>query len=440
MTPTSVVRAAGAAAGATLACLWFGLLAPAPALADDGDAAALLLADQAPAAVATASNWQAFAEGAAGGDTRRDGNRARQNTRLSFDLQYDHAFAPGWRAVLADRLDLDWPPQARQQANNQNGINTLKEAYVSWQARPDTLLDLGRINLRNGVATGYDPTDYFRANAVRSVVSVDPASLKVNRQGSVMLRGQTLWDSGSASAMFSPRLADQAHNGAFDPDLGATNHQNRWLVSVSQKITDGINPQFLLYKEAAAPPQLGLNLTGLVNDSTVAYAEWSGGRSPSLLAQAFAAQGLPHADDSAFRNRLSTGLTYTTANKISLTAELEYNGGGQDQDAWDALRRGPASVYGLYRNWLQIVQEAPTKRRLFVLARWQDALINHLDLSAMSYFDAADASRLSWLEARYHWQHDELAWQWLRNSGRPLSEFGAAPQIQSWQLVLRHYF
>ena len=57
-------------------------------------------------------------------------------------------------------------------------------------ARPDTLIDLGRINVRNGVALGYNPTDYFRAGAVRAAVSVSPASLKENRQGSVMLRGQ----------------------------------------------------------------------------------------------------------------------------------------------------------------------------------------------------------------------------------------------------------
>ena len=432
-----IFGACSIAARSAFWCASLGLLASVPALADEHDDAALSLADKAPATVEQASNWQVFVEGAYGGDMLRVDRSSQHNHRLSLDVQYDNAFAPGWRAVFADRLDVDSPPQG---GNQHSSVNTIKEAYVSWRARSDTILDLGRINARNGVATGYNPTDYFRADAVRSIVSVDPGSLKINRQGSAMLRGQTLWESGSATAIFSPKLVQQADSGAFNPDFGATNYQNRWLISVSQKFNDSINPQLLLYKEADLPAQLGFNLTGLINDSTVAYAEWSGGRAPSLLSQAVSRQGLPHGDDSAFRNRVSAGLTYSTSNKMSLTAELEYNGGGQDQEAWNAIGHGPLPIYRLYRSWLQIVQEPPTKRRLFLAGRWQDAMINHLDIGAITYFDAADYSRLSWLEARYHWQRDELALQWLRYSGRPLSEFGAAPQIQSWQLVLRHYF
>lgn len=420
------------------ALLWasLGLLAAGSALADDQDADALSLVDQTPATVARASDWRTFVEGAYGGYTRRDGKPVQQNHRFSFDLRYDNAFVPGWRAVLADRLDIDWPPQV----TDQNSINTIKEAYLSWQARPDTILDAGRVNVRNGVATGYNPTDYFRTGALRSVVSVDPLSLKENRQGSVMLRGQSLWDGGSVTALFSPKLTGQANNAAFNPDWGATNNQDRWLIAVSQKISDNINPQFLLYKEAQLPAQLGFNLTGLVNDSTVAYVEWSGGRSPSLLSQALHQLALPRSNDTAFRNRFSTGLTYTTANKISLTAEFEYNGGGLDQSGWDALSRGSPAIYGQYRNWLQIVQEPPTKRAVFFYGTWQDALINHLDLSAMERFDAVDYSRMSWLEARYHVEHAEFALQWQRYSGQRFSDYGAAPQKQSWQIVLRHYF
>jgi len=72
-------------------------------------------------------------------------------------------------------------------------------------------------------------------------------------------------------------------------------------------------------------PQPGLNLTALPNDATVVYFEWSGGRAPSLAAQA-----LMRPDDTAFRSRLSSGLTYTTANNISLTAEYQYNGAALD--------------------------------------------------------------------------------------------------------------
>ncbi|MFY9327858.1 MAG: hypothetical protein WAO76_07545 [Georgfuchsia sp.] len=413
-----------------------GLLAAGCALADDQDVSALLLADTAPAAVESADNWKTYVEGAFGGSTRRDGNQTRHDHRLSLDVQYDNSFAPGWRAVFADRLDMNWPALA----NDENSINTVKEAYLSWQARPDAILDLGRINVRYGVAMGRNPTDYFRSGALRSIVSVDPASLKENRQGSVMLRGQSLWDGGSITALYSPKLSDQASSNAFNPDWGATNNQNRWLIAISQKISDDINPQFLVYQEEKLPVQLGLNLTALVSDATVIYFEWSGGRSPSLLTQALNQAALAASHDGQFRNRVSTGLTYTTSNKISLTAEFEFNGGGLDKADWKALGRGSPAIYGLFRNWLQNAQEPPTKQAVFFYGRWQDALINHLDLSAMEHFDAVDSSRLYWLEVRYHLERAEFAVQWQRNSGQLLSNYGAAPQEQIWQALLRYYF
>ena len=407
---------------------------------EDPDAGALMLADQTPTTVEKSSDWKIFVEGAYGGDTSRNqltGQESNQsNHRLSIDLQFDDSFAPGWRAVLSDRLDINWPPQT----GDQNSINTIREAYLSWQPQTNEIIDFGRINPRYGVATGYNPTDFFRTDALRSVVSVDPNSLKQNRQGSVMLRGQTLWEDGSLTALYSPKLSSAPDANDFNPDWGATNNQNRVLVALSQKFSEHINPQFLIYKEQDASTQLGFNLTDLLNDSTVVFFEWSGGHSLTLLTQAFSQQGLPHADDNAFRNHLSTGLTYTTENKISLTAELEYNGAGLDQNTWIDLSHGSLLVYGLYRNWLLIEQEPPTKPALFLYANWQDALINHLDLSAMERYDAADYSRLTWMEARYHDKHSEYALQWQRYSGKVWSDYGAAPQIMGWDVLARYYF
>ena len=105
--------------------------------------------------------------------------------------------------------------------------------------------------MRNGVATGYNPTDYFRAGAVRSIVSIDPASLKTRRQGSVMLRGQSLWDSGSLTAMFSPKLAKASRRRRrFNPDFGATNHRRPLARRVSQKIGGRFTPQVILLRKA----------------------------------------------------------------------------------------------------------------------------------------------------------------------------------------------
>ncbi|TXT35303.1 MAG: hypothetical protein FD135_4985 [Comamonadaceae bacterium] len=400
-----------------------------PALADDLDA--LMLADSAPEMVKTSRDWQGYVETGFGESIARTGGAVTPNQRLSFDLQLDKSLAPGWRAVLADRWDVSWPAQGSEPS----GINTLKEAYLSWQVQDERLLDLGRINARYGVATGYNPTDFLRTGALRSLVSVDPGSLKKNRMGSVMLRGQTLWSGGSLTALYSPRLADQPSTSAFSADLGATNNQHRWLLAASQQWTHQLSPQWLLFGGAGQSAQLGFNLTTLVGDAGVAFLEWSGGRSRSLWSQA-----INTAEGEAFHNRLATGFTYTTANKLTLTLEVDYNGAALDDAAWNNLAHGPVRVYQSYRTWVRYAQDMPSQQAAFVYAAWQDALVNHLDLNAMLRINLADQSRLTWLEARYHFKRADLALQWQVNSGSLGSEYGADPQQRAWQAVLRCYF
>ena len=407
------------------------LAAAMPASADDADDAALLLADKTATSAEQGKDWRVYVEAAARESRRQGPGLALHGARLSLDARLDTNFAPGWRAVFADRLDMS----RMDGVSGNRDINTLKEAYLSWQLQPDRVADLGRINARSGVALGYNPTDYFRAGALRTVVSLDPASLRENRLGSAMLRGQTLWTSGSLTALYSPRLGHQPSDSTFSPDLGATNQRARWQLALSQKLSDALTPQWLLSGGAGQSPQLGLNVTALPNDATVAYLEWSGGRAASLLSQA-----LMRPDDAAFRSRLSTGLTYTTPGNISLTAEYQYNGGGLNRSAWEALRRGPPPAYALYRSVLASLQDSPTRDNVFLYAVWQDALVKRLDLTAMVRYDVVDHSRLQWLEVRYHWSRVDLALQSQLNNGIPGSNFGALPERRLWQALLRYFF
>ncbi len=102
--------------------------------------------------------------------------------------------------MFSDRLDLvdsDGVPPGEN-------LNTLREAYLSWARRDDQIFDLGRVNIRNGAAMGFNPTDWFKANALRAIVNPDPAVLRENRQGTVVLQAQQLWSEASLSAAFSP--------------------------------------------------------------------------------------------------------------------------------------------------------------------------------------------------------------------------------------------
>lgn len=410
------------------ALLCAALLAAGTAAASDEDA--LALADRAPPAAKPAADWRWFAEAALGKSQQRERDATAFVRRLSLGIDLDKIFAPGWRVLLSDRYDFSQPPQLTRR----DAINTLKEAYVSWQAHDNLIVDAGRVNARYGVAHGYNPTDYLRDGAVRSVVSADPRSLKDNRLGSVMLRGQMLWEDSSLSVLLSPKLRDGRSDASFNPDFGATNNRDRGLVAFSRKI-GGMTPQWLILAERGQMPQFGFNLALLPSDATVAYIDWSGGRGQSQLAQA---RALPGA--ATFHQRAAVGLTYSTASRLSLTAEYQYDGAALERSEWDALRRGSPPAYWRYRAWQEDRREPATRHRLFVDVAWQDAFINRLDLNAILTASLVDRSRMAWLEARYRLARADLGLQWQVNSGDPTSEFGAAPQRRIWQAVYRFYY
>lgn len=401
------------------------------ALAQTDDSDALLLADQAPTLTERTGDLTASVEAAWGPVNQRYGLPKQHAERASLDLQYDKRFSKEWRVVLSHRLDLN----SLDTFKHQSTVNMLREAYASWQPVDDQIVDFGRINARNGVASGYNPTDYFRAGALRSITSLSPSNLRKNRLGSVMLRGQKLWDSGAFTALYSPKLSTHPSDAPFNPDWFATNNKNRWMLSLSQKLSDKLSPQWTMYGEEGQAPQLGTNLTYLANDSTVAFVEWSGGRGPSLQSQAL---GLT--DDVAFRSRIAAGMTYTTENKISYTLEYDYNGAGMNREQWNAVRVGSPATYLRYRSWALNLQDPVVKQSVFLYSTWQDALINRLDATAMVRYNTADHSRLSWLEARYHWDHADLALQWQLNSGDRGSEYGALQQQRSINLVGTYFF
>ena len=400
--------------------------------ADDIDADALQLADQAPATVPSpAGDRRIFVESALGAyNARADGDTVTTG-RLSAGVNVDSVLTPGWRAVLGDRFDGAW----RDDASGRDSVNTLQEAYLSWQPRAEDGVDFGRINIRQGVAIGYNPTDYFRADAIRAIVSLDPGSLRNNRLGSVALRGQQVWTGGSLTALYSPQLADAPASGVFSPDFGATNNRGRWLLVFSQRVSESFSPQWLLYGAANQSPQLGMNATALLGDATVVYLEWSGGRSDAQLAQALEQPGA-----GAFDQRAALGFTYTAATKLSLTLEYEYDGAALDRDAWHTLRTTHPEAAAQYLLWTRDKQELPTQYAWFAYAIWQDAIVNDLDVTALQRVDGADHSRLVWLEARYHLRRTNLALQWQVERGDALTTYGAAPQTQVLQAVATLYF
>jgi hypothetical protein len=420
---------------------WVFALVAGAAWGADGshpDAAALALADTAPADVEQPADWRLFVEGAAGHSALGYGLSAEDFRRLSLDFVFDKKLAPQWRVVLSNRIDRQSPQNRAAMAT----VNSFREAYVSWQPADAGGIDLGRVNARYGTAAGYNPTDYFRDDAVRSVVSLDPISLRKNRLGSFIVRGQTLWDGGSLAATVSPRLtrsslgaaAGTPSNESFSADWEATNKKERWLLVFSQRLSDTLSPQWLLYGQKQAKPQLGFNMSLVPTDALVSYFEWSGGRGPSLLAQATGG-----ADDSRFRQRFALGSTYSTASKLNLTLEFQHSSAGLGRDAWNLLRSGPATASSGYLAFAERQQDLPTRHALFLHAAWRDVFVSDLDFNALLRINLEDRSRLAWMEVAYHWKRADAALQWQATHGDPRTVFGASPERRSLRVVFRFY-
>lgn len=417
---------------AVAVCIAFLTTTTAGAADDSGDppddGGALSLADRAEPAKVAPRNWRVFGEGALSRSSLRGNASAVEGSRASLDLRYDGTVAPGLRAVLSDRLDLIHSNATPRETN----VNTLREAYLSWHLNPDEIVDIGRINLRYGAAYGYNPTDFFKVGALRSIVSLDPTSLRENRQGTVVVQGQKLWSRSSLAVAFSPRLGSSTSSSTFALDFGATNPGNRWLLAGSHKFSEEFNPQLLLYGGPGTPTQAGFNLSGLLNNATVAYLEFSTGKGRSLTAQA-----LGSAEPERIQQRAAFGLTYTTDFNLSLTTELEYNSGAPDRQQWNAFSAAAPNNALRLLGAARTQQDLPVRQALFFHASWRDLLMKNLDVSGFLRRDSVSRSREQWLEVRYHWNSAEVALQWQSYVGAYRSLYGSVPQHRRIEASLR---
>ena len=298
-----------------LSALTVALLQTMPAWAADDDLDALSLQSAPEAMPESARTTQLFVEGALGHASQRYQLGGKSLGRASVDITHSSRLAPGLRAVISNRLDVVDPVEPGADA----AVNSLREAYVSWQpATGNTVLELGRINLRYGPAYGYNPTDFFRDGSLRTLTTVNPFALRENRLGTFMLRGQQLWSGGSLSVAYSPKLASAANTDGLSLDWGTTNHRDRMVMALSTQLSQNVNSQLLAYKEQGLSTTVGANLTALLSDGAVGHVELSRGKEPNLLSRAL---GTP--SQKATRNRFAGGVTYTTLGKLSFTAEYQ---------------------------------------------------------------------------------------------------------------------
>lgn len=380
----------------------------------------------------TSGNVKVFVEGAIGSASQRYQLKSLDTGRASFDISYSGQVGTGLRAVFSDRFDVIHPTSS----GADSAVNSLREAYLSWQPEGgSSIFDFGRINVRGGPGYGYNPTDFFRDGSLRVLTSADPFALRQNRIGSFMLRGQRLWNGGSLSVAYSPKLVTKPSADGWSLDLGSTNNRDRFVVTLGSRISEVVNTQLLLYKEEGMSTTLGANMTALLSDAATAHLEWTNGREPDLLNRVLAIGP----GNGVGRNRFVGGATYTTLGKTSITAEYQYNGFALTQSSWAALGAVPGAQLGYLRGALRLQELAP-REAILVYVTHKGLWLKDLDLAAYVRFNLRDNSKLAWFELRHHWSNFDLSFQLQQNLGRANTEFGILPDRRVLQVLGTYYF
>jgi len=341
--------------------------------------------------------------------------------RLSLDILQSEIVTPMLRFSFSDRLNA-FAQDGVALSSSESLRNDLREAFASIEMPSQTFIEVGRIVLRNGTALGYNPTDFFRPRTEVNLASIDPSASRENRLGVLMVQGQKLFDSAAVTVAFAPEVQHASPlvtvaPALFDPRFGQTNSSTRFLGSVDFKVA-GLNPQILVCQDEIGT-HFGADLSYVVSNSVVGYAEWSGCDSGTLSRRAISFGQLtgklpteiPLIPQSSigtqFQNDVAVGASWTSSYRLTLNLELHYHQSGftqTDFDRWINLGRSnrlAAQELWFIREYAMDQQEPLIQRQVFVRVDWQDAFVQYLNLGLVSFVNPFDGSSLTQLSAQY---------------------------------------
>ncbi|HVY39679.1 MAG TPA: hypothetical protein VHM31_17190, partial [Polyangia bacterium] len=383
----------------------------------------------------------------------------RWQNRVSADGFADWSVRPWLKLFLSDRIDVIAQEDATWWSRG-TVHNELREAYASWQPRPRLYLEVGRINVRNGVALGFNPTDVFRPRTLVGQASLDPSVLSRNRLGTLMARAQVIGRAGALSVMYAPKLFEPSAIGSdhagVDPRFDATNAAHRVLVTAGGNAGD-LSLQAMAYFEPGRP-KVGMALTRPLGSSVVAYAEWALSHEADLVARALdygrrtgtLPAGTPDplgADPSpAWRDDVAAGASWTIATLVTVNLEYHFHQGALGADDWTrwfaAGRAIPAIAPELWyvRGYAADQQEPASQHNAFVRFAWPNAGLFDLEVDGFAFVNLRDGSVLTQTSAIYaisdRWT---LTLSASASVGSPQSERGSLPQAASGILDLVLY-
>ncbi len=395
-------------------------------------------------------------------------------SRLTLYGKADIRMLPSLSLTIVDRLNH----LSDEHSNFPSGKvqNDLNEAYLSWNVFHEHYLDVGRINLKSGVAIGFNPTDFFKKNAVSIRISEDPLVLRENRLGTLMARWQSIIPLGSLTLAAAPGIPDRRGRWITDGTSGAlwlqrTNPAPRYLAKVTAS-HKGFNSDLSYYNEDKNS-FLGADLSHGIGDRWVMYGEWSGGRQYNIVTNALLDDAkifginaepytwvVPGDSRKRFRSQVATGFSFTeSAHKRSTYVEYHYNEAGMRTKEWNywytagyytSYLNDPAlapiytrSLETLWsiRDCAQRSMEPTSRHQLFVRNQWQEAFFKKLDLVNLFQINLQDGSFFAQPMGKYY-LNDKIMLTLTLNFyiGPRKSEYGSINRWNATKLGITYFF
>lgn len=363
------------------------------------------------------------------------------------------------RALYSVRLDYTTGDPSRTAFSYD-----LRELFLSWSldSQRRWFIDFGRVNVRNGVAYAFNPTDFFRTQSVVDETSEDPSVRRENRLGTLMLRGQYFFSGGTLTAIYAPRLYEEplpltTVPSWSDPQLRRTNSDNRIEVSGSVDLGHDLSPQAVLYRSGDSTAY-GVNLARGFGTQTTAYVEWSATRRTSLVTQAMeygvrtgtfgdAVPPIPADFTEHLEHDLAAGISYTTRSNVNFIVEYDLHQAGLSKTDWrNWFAVGTAGNPFLdaelwyLRDYAAVQQEPISRQSLFLRVAKDNWLIPNLSASALALVDVTGSSGLGQADVSYRvstrWQ---LEFMFQTAVGSRRSDFGSLPVSNGLLFNVRVY-
>lgn len=214
--------------------------------------------------------------------------------------------------------------------DDENQTLLVKELYYKNSFYKVNYYKIGRINFKEGVAKGYNPTDYFNQNPSLSL-SNDPKEIRDNRLGSLAISSTSFFDEYVVKLLYSPYISveegtlwsDKKHIGLY---LDKTNNQHRASAYLSYSGIEDLSASMILHHNDNGL-NVGLNLS-YIYSNFIYYSESS-----------FKEM------DGEYITNLATGVTYTSDLNIVTSLEYDYNDDKRENQESFFLSSRASDVY-----------------------------------------------------------------------------------------------